>query len=129
MSTAVLDASALLALLLQEPGADMVKGMIGDAVVSAVNIAEVVGHFARLGADQGTIEAMLAVLPLTIIPADEALSFSAGMMRPATAHLGLSLGDRYCLALAKSLGATAVTADRDWAKIAKVLSIDVVLIR
>jgi ribonuclease VapC len=129
MSKSVLDASALLALLLQEPGAEIVKGVIGDAAVSAVNIAEVVGHFAKFGADHGTIQTMLSVLPLTIMPADEALSFAVGMMRPTTAHLGLSLGDRYCLALAKSLGARAVTADRDWVKVAKILSVDVVLIR
>jgi ribonuclease VapC len=129
MNRSVLDASALLALLLGEPGADRVKAIFDGAVICAVNVSEIVGHFAKMGADQAAIETMLSGLPVEIIPADTALSYAAGMLRPRTAHLGLSMGDRYCLALAKSLGAKAVTADRAWAEVAHQLAIDVVVIR
>ena len=71
MTTFVLDASALLALLLDEPGADDVKAVLVDAAMSAVNLAEVVSYFARLGAADADIRALLQPLPITIVPADD----------------------------------------------------------
>ena len=125
----VLDASALLAALLGEPGADQVDAQIDGAQITAVNLAEVVGHFARAGADRVRIEALLAGLPLTFVPPDEALAVEAGMMRPFGKPFGLSLGDRFCLAHAKRTGATALTSDGEWAKAAGPLGVKIVLIR
>jgi ribonuclease VapC len=129
MSGFVLDASALLALLLDEPGADNVKSALPDAAMSAVNLAEVISYFAKLGAADADIRALLQPLPISIIPADAAISHDAGMMRRATLSAGLSLGDRYCLACARSAGSTAITADRSWSLIADAVGVDIRLIR
>jgi ribonuclease VapC len=125
----VLDASALLALLLDEPGADNVKAVLADAAMSAINLAEVVSYFAKLGATDADINALLQPLPIKIIPADAEMSYAAGMMRRATLSAGLSLGDRYCLSCAARLAGTAITADRSWAQIADDVGVDVRLIR
>jgi len=97
--------------------------------MSVVNLAEVASHFARLGPDRSRIESMLEPLPLHLVPVDADLSYAAGMLRPATAAAGLSLGDRYCLALAKRDGATALTADRAWAPIAEAIGVEIQVIR
>ena len=125
----VLDASALLAMLLDEPGTERVKSVLDGAAMSAVNLAEIVSHYAKLGAARGDIEALLKPLPIMVIPADEALAYAAGMLRPVTLRFGLSLGDRCCLALARQLGAVAVTAERRWAAAAEPIGVELDLIR
>jgi PIN domain nuclease of toxin-antitoxin system len=129
MSGAVLDASALLALLLGEPGADRVNAALLDARMSSVNYAEVVGHFIHLGMPADQVEAMLRPLPITIIAADRDLAAAAGHLRAATAKSGLSLGDRFCLALARRDGLPALTADRQWQGVASAVGVEVVVIR
>lgn len=112
----VFDASALLAVLFSEPGGNRAADLLeeGDAVVSAVNQGEVVARLMDRGV--GLDEANLAWRSLRIgvspFTADQALS--SGLLRPGTRALGLSLGDRCCLALAQSLDAEVVTADRPW---------------
>jgi ribonuclease VapC len=129
MSAVVLDASALLALLLNEPGAEKVKAALDGALLSTVNYAEIVSHYAKLGANPTDIDALLRPLPIRLIPADPELSFEAGLLRPLTLKGGLSLGDRYCLALAKREGVAAMTAERRWPDIAKPAGVRVELIR
>ena len=129
MTLVVLDASALLALLLSEPGAEKVTAALDGSLLCAVNLAEVVSHYAKLGASQPDIDAMLQPLPITVVPVDVALSYDAGMLRPLTLPGGLSLGDRYCLALAKREGVPALTAERRWPNIAAAASVTVNLIR
>ncbi|RYB01659.1 type II toxin-antitoxin system VapC family toxin [Lichenibacterium ramalinae] len=129
MSRCVLDASALLALLLGEPGADKVKAAFDGSLMSVVNMAEVVSHYAKLGAVRHDIEALLRPLPIRLIPLDAALSYDAGMLRPITLQGGLSLGDRCCLALAKREGLPALTAERRWPLIAEAAGATVELIR
>ncbi|HEX2525963.1 MAG TPA: type II toxin-antitoxin system VapC family toxin [Geminicoccus sp.] len=129
MTAVVLDASALLALLLDEPGADRVKAVLDGALMSAVNLAEIVSHYAKLGATRTDIEALLRSLPFRVVPVDMALSYEAGMLRPITLERGLSLGDRYCLALAKREGALALTAERRWPEIANAAGVAVEVIR
>ncbi len=129
MTGVVLDASALLALLLGEPGGEKVKAVLDGALIGAVNLAEVVSHYAKLGAARSGIEALLRPLPVRVVPIDTALSYEAGMLRPITLKGGLSLGDRYCLALAKSEGVPALTAERRWPDIAAPAGVTVELIR
>ncbi len=129
MSGCVLDASALLALLKDEPGAAMVANVLADARISAVNWAEVVSHFIHLGMPPHEVDAMLRPLPLTVVAADEGLGVAAGRLRAMTASAGLSLGDRFCLALARRDGAPAMTADRQWCVIADAVGAQVVIIR
>ena len=125
----VIDASALLAALLGETGADRVEAVIDGAVMTTVNLAEVVGYYAKAGGDRDVILAMLSSLPLSYLAPDEELAIDAGLMRPLTARAGLSLGDRMCLALAKRMDGVALTADRPWADFASALDTRVELIR
>lgn len=129
MTHVVLDASAILALLKGERGASKVTAVIADASVCAVNQAEVVSHFVHLGAPLEDVRAMLGALPYAVVPADDALAWEAGSLRAATASTGLSLGDRFCLALAKRLGVAAYTADKAWRDIASEAGAKVVIIR
>lgn len=129
MSRAVIDASALLALLLGEPGAERVKAVLDGGLVSLVNMAEVVTHYAKLGAARADIEALLRPLPIRLVPIDAALSVDAGMLRSLTIEGGLSLGDRYCLALARREGLPALTAERRWPLIAEPAGVVVEVIR
>ncbi len=129
MTHVVLDASAILALLKSERGASKVAGVIADASVCAINQAEVISHFVHLGAPLEDVRAMLAALPYTVVAADDALAWEAGNLRAATASAGLSLGDRFCLALAKRLGVPAYTADKAWKDIAGDAGTKVVVIR
>jgi PIN domain nuclease of toxin-antitoxin system len=129
MSTVVLDASALLALLRGEPGAKKVEGALGDARMSVVNMAEVASHFHRLGMPSDLVDRMLRPLPLTLVPADAELCWEAGRLRRVTADAGLSLGDRFCLALAKRDKLPTWTADKKWKDVADAAEVSVVLIR
>ncbi|WP_257551771.1 type II toxin-antitoxin system VapC family toxin [Sphingopyxis sp. DBS4] len=129
MNEVVLDASALLAMLQDEPGGAKVAGVIASSRISAINYAEVVSHYIRLGMPEREVDAMLDPLPMTIVPADKALGQLAGRLRAVTAEAGLSLGDRFCLALARRDGLPAWTADTAWKNIADAAKVGVVLVR
>lgn len=116
MSSAVLDASALLALLNGEPGGQDVAPLIAaGAAINAVNLAEVVSKLADTGVPEPVIHAALDPLSLDVVAFDAVLAYRVGTLRPLTRNSGLSLGDRACLALAERLKLPAVTADRTWA--------------
>ena len=114
MSDFVLDASALLALLNDEPGADLVASALAQASVSAVNYSEVVAKLADSGMPEDAIREALDGLGLDVVAFDSECALAAGLLRPVTKALGLGLGDRACLALSKSKGAVALTTDRVW---------------
>jgi len=125
----VLDTSAVLALLLNEPGAQKVKAVLHGALFCTVNLAEIVSCYAKLGISRPRIHAIVRPLPIRLIQPDEDLSFEAGMLRPITLPGGLSLGDRYCLALARRESMPAMTAERKWPRIAQAAGVSVELIR
>jgi ribonuclease VapC len=125
----VLDASALIAMLREEPGAIKVADAIADARMSVFNYAEVVSYFINAGMDHYDIDAMLDPLPVELVPADKDLARLAGHLRGPTVSAGLSLGDRFCLALAKRKGVPAWTADTQWKRIAEAVGVEVVTIR
>lgn len=129
MTAAVLDASALLALILGEPGGEKVRGVLTDCAMTTVNLGEVVGHFARIGSPEAEIRLMLDPLPFVRVALDEELAFVAGLMLPATRRAGLSFGDRACLALANKLGVRALTADHAWRCIGRAVGVEIELIR
>ncbi len=114
----VLDASALLALLFNEAGADAVAARLVGATISAVNLSEVAAKLADQGMPEEGITATLREFDLDIRPFDASQARMAGALRTVTRSAGLSLGDRACLALAQSIGAVALTADRAWAELA-----------
>lgn len=127
MADWVLDASAVLAVVLTEPGGDIVRPLIADSLLNAVNLAEVTTRLLDLGFPSARIDSRLARLRFTVVPFDEGLALSAGLLRAQTRHLGLSVGDRACLALAQREQLPALTADRSWTKLD--VGVEVVLIR
>jgi len=126
VSKAVLDASALLALLNQEEGAERVAPLLADAAISTVNLAEVTTRLALAGMPEAAIRETLALLPLESVPFDSEQAVQVGLLAPATRASGLSLGDRACLVLARRLDATAVTADHAWTGIEGGAAIDLI---
>lgn len=125
----VLDASAVLAMLLGEKGARKVEGALAGSRMSVVNMAEVASHFHKLGMPDKQVDQMLRPLPIELVPADAALAHEAARLRRHTVEGGLSLGDRFCLALAKRDVLPAWTADRQWKDIAEAADVKVVVIR
>jgi ribonuclease VapC len=114
MSEAVLDASAVLALLNGEPGSEIVAALASEAIISSVNLSEVVGKLADQGMEEQMVRGLVERLGLVVAEFDERQAYLAGMMRPQTRTVGLSLGDRACLALARVRKAPAYTTDRGW---------------
>ncbi len=123
----VLDASALLAVFLNEPGGDMVLTTLEDAMISAVNLSEIYATAGEKGLDIVAMRRSILALPIRIIPFDETHAAVAGQLRTQTRGLGLSLGDRACLAVAIVEKRRVLTADRIWQKLN--LGVDIVLIR
>ena len=117
MDETVLDASAVIAHIKGERGADVVDLLLGNALISAVNLSEVVAKLANDGVEHQEISAILDRRGLTIIPFDEDRAYRAGLLRPLTRAQGLSLGDRACVALAQEYGLPAVTADKRWSEV------------
>ena len=115
MPEVVIDASALLALLNAEPGADIVAEALPGGVISAVNLSEVVAKLSDAGVPENAIRQVLQPLGLEVVPFDQEQAYQAGLLRAATQALGVSFGDRACLSLAKMLGIVALTADKAWA--------------
>lgn len=117
----VLDASALLAYVYGEPGAETVEAALSEAVIHAVNFAEVLSRLAERGSSPedslGVLEeaGVMKLLTVDVGTVEDALK--AARLRPLTQSAGLSLGDRYCLALAQRLGVPALTADRAWSSL------------
>src|SRR5438105_2756528 len=107
MSKFVLDSSAVLAALHKEPGGDLVLSRLGGASISAVNFAEVVSKLGRTGGDLSQVLSDLHDLVPDIRPFDADQALAAGLLDSRTRALGLSLGDRACLSLAKTLGVPA----------------------
>lgn len=114
---AVLDASALLAVLLGEPGAERVEPHLPGAVMSAVNLSEVAGKLLEKGAPLEAVKAAIAAVGLEVIAFDEEQAMAAADLRVRTRALGLSLGDRACIALGEVRGASVVTCDRVWSEL------------
>ncbi len=130
---AVLDSSALLALLNGEPGADVVVEALSKGVaISSVNWCEVLGKLVDAGAPAADTERSLVVAgvlgsSLEVVDFDREHAREAAALRDATRSHGLSLGDRACLALARTLAAPALTADRAWRQLD--LGIEIRLVR
>jgi ribonuclease VapC len=114
MISCVLDASAILAYLVDESGSREVEKLLDEAGASAVNIAEVASKLAERGAPADGIRQTIQALGIEVIPCDEAIAYQVGELRRSTKKLGLSLGDRACLATALQYNVRAITADRDW---------------
>ncbi|MBS3934194.1 MAG: type II toxin-antitoxin system VapC family toxin [Truepera sp.] len=130
--SAVLDASALLALLRDEPGAERVEAVLErGAQLSAVNLAEVLSKLADLGEDPQEAQATMVARGLlggavVVVPFTEEDALAVARLRAYTQPLGLSLADRACLGLAKRLGLVALTADQVWERLAGEVQVEVI---
>jgi PIN domain nuclease of toxin-antitoxin system len=127
LNEVVLDASALIALLRGEPGSALVEKRLAAAVLGTVNLAEVVSKLIKGGMPENLAISIMTSLGLRIIDFNEELAQMSARLAEDTKHLGLSLGDRACLALAQQLKLCVLTADSSWTKLQ--LDIDVKLIR
>ena len=127
MTDTVLDASAMLADILDEPGADVVRAALPDAVVSAVNFAEFITKLIDRGMSGEETRLYVDRLAYRVVAADEAQALIAGVLREKTRRAGLSLGDRFCLALAQATNTQVLTSDRAWKDLD--LGVEIVLIR
>ena len=117
MTSAVLDASAVLALVRDEPGAEKVVPYIGRAAISAVSFQEVIKELLLSGLDDATVRELLDEIRLDVRAHDVDAAYAAAALDAQTKGFGFGLGDRSCLALALQLGVPALTADREWKKV------------
>ena len=126
----VLDASALLALFNDEPGAQAVlDALAGDCLMSAVNQTEVLTKLLDKGLSKAEAVSVMEAVDIDVVAFDESQSLDAAWLRMETRTVGLSLGDRACLALARSRKAVALTADRPWSQVADAVGVTVRCIR
>jgi PIN domain nuclease of toxin-antitoxin system len=123
----IADASAILALLKQEPFGKLDPRRLFRATISAVNLSEVLERLCFGGLSEAEADEAVAALSLRVADFDESQARLAAYLRPRTARAGLSLGDRACLALGLHLGRPVITADRVWASLN--LGVEIVVIR
>lgn len=107
----------MLALLQEEPGADLVEAALDDAEMSCVNVAEVLQTAEQHGIDTEGLEIDLEALGVRLHPFDIGDARAAADLWHVTRSAELSLGDRACLVLTRRLGGVAVTADARWAEL------------
>lgn len=125
--TSILDASAVLCLLQNEPGQDKVRAALRDtALINAVNWAEVAKKTVENGTFYPGLRQDLADIGLLVTDFDGHAAEAAGLLYPETKHLGLSLADRACIARALILDAPCLTTDRIWSQVE---GLNVVLLR
>jgi len=123
MNGVVLDASVLLAFLHDEPGADTVDAVLADSLMSSVNWSEVARKSLARGVDMRGLREDVEALGLKIVAFTAEDAECAARLWPVTRALGLSLGDRACLALGRRVGAPALTTDRAWLDLAEPLDL------
>lgn len=123
-SPAVLDASALLAVIFQEPGCAVVEPLLPGALVSTVNLAEAHARLLLAGSPPDLAWSRLLSLGYEICPFEEEQARLAAELLPISRSQGLSLGDRACLALALERKATVYTTNHRWKNLALDLNTD-----
>ena len=122
----VLDASALLAVLRAEPGAERVEPHLEGARICAVNLSEVVTKLIADGVPEPEIRRAIGRLELEVPAFGQQDAYAAGILCRSSGALELSFGDRACLALAQSLNAPALTANRSWAQLDLGITVEVI---
>jgi PIN domain nuclease of toxin-antitoxin system len=125
----ILDASAMLAFLLREPGKERVaEAIMQGASMTTVNFAEIAVKYVLRGA-KAQARTLAERLPVTLVPVDQDLALRSALMVDITKPIGASLGDRVCLALGQRSGEAVLTADKRWLEIAAAADVTVESIR
>lgn len=124
MTGVVMDASAVIAFLRRESGADRVEPHLVGAAISAVNYAEVVQKGIDAGARSGEVRNAVDLLQLEVVPFDRDQALIAAELWLITRPAGLSMADCCSLALAKDRGQTVLTTDREWKRLPLGIDID-----
>jgi ribonuclease VapC len=127
MTDVVMDTSAILADIHGERGGELVREAMRTAAISAVNFADIITHLIDLGLPAHEARHLTERLGLEVIAADQSTATTAGLLQEKTRRTGVSLEDRFCLALALELRLPVMTADRRWAELD--IGVDVRLIR
>ena len=122
----VLDSSAVLAFLFDEPGALRVASVVGASLMSTVNLAETLAVVERQRREPSPVLQLLRDLGLAFVLFDEDLAERTAALEGVTRDLGVSLGDRACLALAMRMDRPALTADRAWSRLGLPVRIELV---
>ncbi len=117
MSSVVLDASAVLAVIRNEKGASQVKAELNGALVSSVNLCEVLYKAIQKGATIETAEWALKNLPIVSVPFDDLQASIAASIHNATLKMGISFADRACLSLGLLRESTVLTSDERWSEL------------
>ncbi len=125
MSAIVFDSSVVIAILKQERGFESAEELLSKALISTVNLAEVATYLARNSVPRETIQEVLTSFPIQVVPFEESLAIETGYLYPSSKNLGLSLGDRACLALAISRKLPVLTADLVWSQLDLEISVQV----
>jgi PIN domain nuclease of toxin-antitoxin system len=123
----VLDSSAVLALMFDEPGQEIVAAHRTSAIISSVNLGEVLTRLVDRGQSLEDALVLVASLQMATIDHSSIHAAIAASLRPTTKHLGLSYGDRACLGLAVQQQRPILTADRVWSELN--LGIEIRIIR
>lgn len=123
--TLVFDTSTVIAVMRRETGADRIAELFAGGAMSSVNFAELVAQGVRRGVSAEDVTNDFTQLKLVVHAFDLEDATLTGALIAVTRPFGLSLGDRACLALAKRLNGTAVTANHAWAKLDLGIPIDV----
>jgi ribonuclease VapC len=112
-----LDASVVLAFVLDEPGAEEAETFLDNSLISTVNLTEVLQKAAQYGLDPSETRTTLSESGVGIVPFDDRMAERVASLWNATRPGGLSLADRACVTLAEAVNGIAVTTDRAWARI------------
>ena len=129
MPRTILDASAVLAVVLEEPGADVVaEALRSGAAMSTVNVAEVAARLHQDGWSESEVALVFDSLGIEVLPFDTEAALLSGRLRIATRRLGLGLGDRACLAIGRIEGCAVLTSDRSWREL-DIADVDIRCIR
>ncbi len=122
----ILDTSAVLAALWDEPGGERVNEVLAEARISAVSQSELIAKLVDRGASASQVRDVIIALNLDVGEFSASQALISGELRRETKAVGLSLGDRCCLALAREESLPVLTADRAWANLNVEVEIEVI---
>lgn len=124
----VLDSSALLALIQNEPGAEIIKPLLNITVMSTINVAESLTVLQRANISPQEALSLINDIVNMIVPFDLEQARHVAELQSHVQHKGLSLGDRACISLGIKLQASIYTADKVWSEL-KLMGAEIKLIR